>query len=88
MATSVANPFSDQLKGAWFCLRNGLLDPKKDPEEIPCCYPLDGQGKPGGKVSKAVLDVHEKGVTKIAQNFEFKLYDSFPELTYQLLFDK
>ena len=42
---SIADPFSDQLKGAWFCLQNGLLNPKQDPEEIPCCYPLDGQGK-------------------------------------------
>lgn len=85
---SVADPFADQLKGAWFCLRNGLLDPKREPEEIPCCYPLDGQGKPSGKVSKAFLDVTEKGVIKISQNFKFKLYDSFPELRYQLLTDK
>ena len=85
---SVADPFADQLKGAWFCLQNGLLDPKREPEEIPCCYPLDGQGKPSGKVSKAFLDVTEKGVIKISQNFKFKLYDSFPELRYQLLTDK
>ncbi|CAB4020812.1 BRCA1-associated RING domain 1 [Paramuricea clavata] len=85
---SVADPFADQLKGAWFCLRNGLLDPKREPEEIPCCYPLDGQGKPSGKVSKAFLDVTEKGVIKISQNFKFKLYDSFPDLRYQLLTDK
>ena len=85
---AVADPIADQLKGTWFCLQNGLLDPKKDPEETPCCYQLDGLGKPGGKVPNACLDVAEKGKAKISGNFEFKLYESFPELRYKLLFSK
>ena len=85
---SIADPFADQLKGAWFCLQNGLMDPEKEPVESPSCYLLDGQGKPNGKVSKAFLDVDEKGRAKISENFKFKLYDSFPELRYELLRDK
>ena len=81
---SVADPFHDQLKGACFCLKNGLLDPSKS-SESPCCYPLDEGGKPSGKVSKSMLDVIDKGVAKISQNFKYKLYESFPDLRYELL---
>lgn len=84
---SVAEPFLDQLKGAWFCLNNGLLDPSKSPEALPACYPVDGQGCEGGSVSKCYLDVQEKGVKKVADNFKSKLYDCFPDLRYQLLLD-
>ena len=84
---SVADSFADQLKGAWFCAQKGLLNPMKDPEDNPCCYPFDGSGQPNGSVPKAFLDVTEKGTKKILENFEFKLYDSFPELRYKLLFD-
>lgn len=85
---SVPDPFADQLKGAWFCLRNGLLDPNKEPNDVPNCYPLDGQGKPSGKVSKAFIDVDEKGRAKISENFKFKLYESFPDIRYQVLIDE
>ena len=84
---SDAVPFLDQLKGAWFCLNNGLLDPSKSPEAFPVCYPVDGQGCEGGPVSKCYLDVQEKGVTKVTQNFKTKLYDSFPDLRYEMLLD-
>ena len=84
---SVPNPLIDQLKGAWFCLKNGLMDPNKDPNDLPCCYPLDGMGKTKGKVSKTFLNVTEKGMAKIAANLKYKLYDSFPELRYQILLE-
>lgn len=80
---SVADPFHDQLKGAWFCLQNGLLDPSID-KESPCCYPVDG-GKPSGNVAKSLLGVTDKGIAKISQNFKYKLYESFPDLRYELL---
>ena len=54
-------------------------------EGLPCSYALDGGGKPTGKVPKQLLDVTNKGITKISQNFSFKLYESFPELRYKLL---
>ena len=83
---SVADPFHDQKKGAWFCLQNHLLDPDNG-EEIPCCYPLDKGGKASGKVPKSLLDVEDKGILKVSQNFNFKLYESFPDLRYNLLCD-
>ena len=85
---AVADPFLDQLKGAWFCLQNGLLDPSKESEGFPACYPVDGQGKQDGQVSKCYLDVHEKGVGKITDNFKTKLYDCFPDLRFKLLLDE
>ena len=84
---SVSEPFLDQLKGAWFCLNKGLLDPTKSPEAIPVCYPIDGLGGKGGPVSKCYLDVQEKGIARVTENFKSKLYDSFPDLRYQLLLD-
>ena len=82
---SVADPYRDQLKGAWFCLNKGLLDPTKFPEKLPLCYPIDGLGSEGGPVSKCYLDIEEKGVAKVTENFKSKLYHSFPDLRYQLL---
>ena len=54
---SVADSFANQLKGAWFCAQKGLLNPMKDPEHNPRCYPFDGSGQPNSSVSKAFLDV-------------------------------
>ena len=81
---SVADPFPDQIKGAWFCLKHGLLNPKAN-EEFPHSYALDGDGKPTGRVPKQLLDVTSKGISKISQNFSFKLYESFPEIRYEVL---
>ena len=81
---SVADPFHDQIKGAWFCLKHGRLNPMVN-EGLACSYALDGGGKPTGKVPKQLLDVTNTGITKISQNFSFKLYESFPELRYKLL---
>ena len=65
-------------------MKNDLLDPTKSAES-PCCYPLDEGGKPGDEVSKSMLDIIDKGVAKISQNFNYKLYKSFPDLRYELL---
>ena len=85
---SVADPFQDQLKGAWYCLRNGWLSPMASPEDSPLCFPVDGQGNSSGKVPKCFLDVHEKGLKKIKADFSRKLYDCFPDLRYELLLGK
>ena len=82
---SVADPFHDQIKrDAWFCLKHGLLNPKVN-EGSPHLNALDGDGKPTGKVPKQLLDVTSKGISKISQNFSFKLYDSFPDIRYEVL---
>ena len=81
---SVPDSLGDQLKGAWFCLRKGLLRPKSNSVEADC-YPLDSLGKPDGKVQKCLHDVHDKGINKIRDNFKGKLYDCFPDLRFKLL---
>ena len=39
-----------------------------------------------GKVPSSCLDVTEKGLSKIKENFKSKLFESFPDLRYQILF--
>lgn len=85
MTHFVADPLADQLKGAWFCLKNGFFDPNVDPDQPPSCYPVDGNGNKQGYVSKYHLNVYEKGIAKIKENFKAKMYDCFPDLRYQLL---
>ena len=83
---SEADPLADQLKGAWFCVQKGLLQADEKSTEKPDCYPLDCEGVPTGQVSNCFLDVCEKGTRKLKDNFRAKLYDSFPDLRFQLLF--
>ena len=61
---SFADPFHDQIKGAWFCLKHGLLNPMVN-EGLPCSYALDGGGKPTGKVQSSYLMLQ----IKVSQKF-------------------
>lgn len=81
---SVPDSFPDQLKGTWFCLKNGFLNGIQS-DELPDMYTLEGSGKPSGKVQKCFLNVQEKGTKKVAEKFKDKLYDSFPDLHFDLL---
>ena len=83
---SVADPFRDQVKGAWFCLKNGLLSTAES--KVPACYKLDGSGQADGEVPACFLDVHEKGLNKIRSTYKSKLYDAFPDLRYQILLSR
>ena len=86
---SVSDPLADQYKGAWFCVKEGLLRPKDNSIEAPECYTLDNSGKPSGKVDVVLLlfniDVEEKGYEKVNDNFKTKLYELFPDLRFELL---
>ena len=82
---SVSDSLADQYKGAWFCVKEGLLRPKDNSIEAPDCYPLDNSGKPSGKVANCFIDVEEKGCEKVNDNFKTKLYESFPDLRFELL---
>ena len=70
---SVPDPLADQLKGVWFCIREGLLKAKCNATKAPDCYPLESTGKPSGEVANCFLDVEEKGYNKIKHNFKAKL---------------
>jgi len=80
----VPDSFADQLKGMWFCLKNGLLKGVQS-DDPPDVYTLEGSGKPSGKVQKCLLNVKEKGTKKVAEKFKDKLYESFPDLHFELL---
>ena len=82
---SVPDSVPDQMKGAWFCLKHGWLKPQEESPDGPDCFTLDGNGKPSGKVPSSCLDVTEKGLSKIKENFKSKLFESFPDLRYQIL---
>ena len=81
---SVADSFADQLKGAWFCAQKWLLNPMKDHEDNPCCYPFDSSGQSNGSVPKAFLDVWRKEQIKSRKTLNLN-FDSFPELRYERL---
>ena len=68
----------------WFCLKNDFLKGAQS-DDPPDVYTLEGSGKPTGKVQKCLLDVYEKGTRKVAEKFIDKLYDSFPDLHFELL---
>jgi hypothetical protein len=81
----VQSPLPDQIKGTWFCLRKGFFEDRKRQDVE--CYPLNSKGCASGKVPKNLLDVVEKGKNKIKDNFKAKLYESFPDLRYQILME-
>ena len=75
--------FPDQLKGAWFCLQKGFFTSsgRKEVE----CYPVDQKGSTEVKIPKNLINVVEKGQAKIKENFKAKLFESFPDLRYEIL---
>ena len=80
---AVPDSYRDQLKGAWFCLHNGWLDPNKETDDCPA-YPIDSNGKMEGKVPQCYLNVQEKGKAKLRDNFKSKLYDCFLYLRFDM----
>lgn len=75
--------FPDQLKGAWFCLQKGFF--RSDNRQVVECYPVEKKGNAEGKIPKNWIHVVEKGQAKIKENFKAKLYESFPDLRYEIL---
>jgi len=49
------------------------------------CYPVEKNGIAEGKIPKNLINVVEKGQKKIKENFKAKLYESFPDLRYEIL---
>jgi hypothetical protein len=49
------------------------------------CYPVDKKGEAVGKVPQNLLDIVKKGKSKISKQFKAKLYESFPDLRYDIL---
>lgn len=75
--------FPDQLKGGWFCLQKEFF--KSTNRQEVKCYPLDKNGNTEGKVPKNLINVVEKGKTKVKETFKTKLYECFPDLRYEIL---
>lgn len=70
------SPLPDQLKGMWFCLKNGFF--KVSSGRIPCQYPLQGTPDLQKHVSKMFWGIKDKGEMKVREKFESKLHDCFP----------
>ena len=69
-------PFPDQLKGMWFCIKNGFF--KVTSGKIPYQCPVKGVQSLQKPVLKTYFQVREKGEQKVREKFEEKLHDSFP----------
>ena len=80
---SEQSSFPDQIKGAWFCFEARFLC-ECQAKEVEC-YPVDKKGEAAGKVPQNLLDVIKKGKSKISEQFQGKLYESFPDLRYDML---
>ena len=80
---SEQSSFPDQIKGAWFCLKQGFFVNAKRREVE--CYQVDKKGEAAGKVPQNLLDVIKKGKSKISKQFQAKSYESFPDLWYDML---
>ena len=76
---SGASPLEDQVKGAWFWITQRLFS--KAVDDRPVVFKSDSEEK----VPLFCLDVEQKGVQKIKDNFSKKLHDSFPDVRYTLL---
>ena len=58
MKYSIQSSFPDQLKGAWFCLKQDFFKNKKR-KDIKC-YPISTKGVPSGKVPSNLIDIMTK----------------------------
>ena len=65
------------------CLQKGFFtnSGRKEVE----CFPADKKGSTEGKIPKDLINVVEKGQAKIKENFKANLFESFPDLRYEIL---
>ena len=76
---SVSDALADQCKGAWFCIKEGLLRPKDNSIEAPDCYPLDNSGKPRGKVANCFIKLmlKKRGTRKLMTTLRLSYMNRF-----------
>ncbi len=70
------SPFPDQLKGLWFCLREGMFEYVEGRKEAISFPKEDGKAS----IPKSKVSIVEKGVAKVKANFSRKLHDCFPSV--------
>ena len=68
------DPFPDQLKGKWFCLKEQFFNQDVNSDSIRA---KTEKGEVKGKVSLTVVDVYEKGKAKVVENFEQKMFMNY-----------
>ena len=71
------DPLPDQLKGMHFCFSKKFFSAQEGNTLI---NKYDVSGEKDGHVKKSVIDVYTKGVKKVQDNFERKMYELYPEL--------
>jgi hypothetical protein len=76
---SEQDPFPDQLKGMWFCMKEEVLSPTEGRNVIKH-FPLDGSGPKEMPIPKKFSDVYQKGCEKVEKEFNAKLHECFPSV--------
>ena len=73
------SPFPDQLKGMWFCLKEGFFDYVQGRTEILQCPKQPDSTQPK-YVPNSCVSVYQKGIKKVQDNFKRKLHECFPAM--------
>ncbi len=73
------SPFPDQLKGMWFCLKEGFFDYAQGRKEILQC-PKQADSTQPKCVPNPCVSVYQKGIKKVQENFNRKLHECFPAM--------
>ena len=74
---SEQDPFPDQLKGMWFCMKEKVLA-HRDGLNVTKHFPLDGSGPREVQIPKQCSDVYKKGCEKVEKQLSVKLHECFP----------
>jgi len=71
------SPFPDQMKGMWFCIREGMFEYVSERKDVLSFQVDPGTSKP---IPKSVISVYEKGSIKVKDNLYRKLHECFPSM--------
>jgi hypothetical protein len=73
------DPFPDQLKGMWFCLKENVVSCIEG-RELVKSFPVDGSDAKEVEVPNKFSSVYHKGCEKVEKEFDRKLHESFPSV--------
>lgn len=71
------DPFPDQLKGMWFCLKENIVS-CVDGRTTAKFFPIDGSEFKNVSIPKKCSDIYHKGCKKVAEQFTRKMHECFP----------
>lgn len=71
------DPYVDQLKGMWFCLKEDVVSCIEG-RNIVRSFPLDSSSPENVPPPKKYCDIYSKGYEKVKKEFSKKLHECFP----------